>query len=247
MDHIRLDQLNQISAKSTIAIRELSQNYPDYNIRIVGLTGRLYFSLPPTDASANNAVNTIHMKELAWNNIPVKDVSTTVTLDPNGVYGKLNSACEGGQLGGNFEFYYTKGFTWNADFFADKINCQPIAEKLAGKYVNLTGVLNGEVSVQGKVTEILNCTGKLDIPNPGVLEIKSMKDLLDRLPSNMVAIKKQAATLAIDAFKTYPFNSGQVKIDYKPTGGVGSLQLDGPVGKRLFEVYLHPYNLTEGK
>jgi hypothetical protein len=247
VDHIRLDQLDQISAKSTIAIRKLTQDYPDYKVRIVDLTGRLYFSLPPTDASANNVVNTIQIKELSWNDIPVKDVSTTVTFDPNGVYGKLNGACEGGLLNGNFEFYYTKGFTWNANLSAEKINCEPITEKLAGKYVDLTGVLNGKIAVQGKVTDILNCSGTLDIPDPGVLQIKSMQDLMDRIPPDMIALKRDAIKLAINSFQTYPFESGQFKVDYKPTGGVGSLKLDGPVGKRLFEVYLHPYSLTEDK
>jgi hypothetical protein len=167
VDDIRLDQLDKMSAKSVIAIKRLDQDYPDYKIHLVDLTGRLYFSVPPTDAKANNVVNTLSIDEIAWNEIPVTGVSTTLTFDPNGVYGKLNGKCEGGQLAGNFEFYYTKGFTWNADFFANKINCEPIAEKMVGKYVDMTGELDGKLSVQGKTTEILNCQGSLALPNPG--------------------------------------------------------------------------------
>jgi hypothetical protein len=245
VDNIRLDQLDQISAKAIIPIQNLTQDYPDYKVRIVNLSGRLYFSWPPTDATANNVVNTIHIDDLSWNSIPVKAVNTTVTFDPNGVYGKLNGACEGGQLNGNFEFYYTKGFTWNVDLFADKINCQPIAEKLAGKYVNLTGELDGKIAVQGKATEILNCSGSLDLPYSGKLEIKSMDALLDRLPADMIALKRDALKLAIGAFQTYPYDHGQLKIDYKPTGGVSTLKLDGPRGARQFEVYLHPWSLSD--
>ena len=133
VENIRLDQLDQISVKSTIPIRRLDQDYPDYKIRIVDLTGRLYFSWPPTDTTANNVVNTIQIGMISWNNIPVQAVNTSVTFDPKGVYGKLYGTCEGGELTGNFEFYYSKGFTWNANLFAEKVNCQPIAEKLAGK------------------------------------------------------------------------------------------------------------------
>jgi len=245
VDNIRLDQLDQISAKAVIPIQNLTQDYPDYKIRLVNLTGRLYFSWPPTNAKANNVVNTISIDELSWNDIPVKDVSTNVTFDPNGVYGKLFGECEGGQLNGNFEFYYTKGFAWNADLFANKINCQPIAEKLVGKYVNLTGELDGKIAVQGKVTEILNCSGSLDLPNPGMLEIKSMDGLLDRIPANMIALKRDALKIAISAFQTYPYDSGQMKIDYKPTGGVSTLKLDGPRGQRQFEIYFHPWTLSD--
>jgi len=244
VDNIRLDQLDQISAKSVVPIQNLTQDYPDYKIRLVNLRGKLYFSWPPTDNSANNVVNSIQMDEVSWNDIAVKNVGTNVTFDPNGVYGKLYGTCEGGELSGNFEFYYTKGFTWNANLFANKINCQPVAEKLAGKYVNLTGELDGNISVQGKVTDILNCHGTLDLPSAGKLEIKSMDELLNRIPADMITLKRDAIKIAINSFQTYPYDRGQLKIDYKPAGGESTLKLDGPRGQRLFEVFLHPWAAT---
>jgi len=245
VDNIRLDQLDKISAKSTIAIQRLDQDYPDYKINLVGLTGQLYFSLPPTNDTANNVVTTIKVEEMSWNDIPVKNISSGVTFDPNGVYVKLNGGCEGGQLTGNFEFYYSKGFTWNADFFADKINCQPIAEKLGGKYLDLTGELDGKISVQGKITDIQKCQGTLTLPHPGVLKIKSLDDLLDRLPADTSALKKDVLKIAIDSFKTYPYLSGQLNVDYKPEGGVGTLQLDSLKGQRKFSMYWHPYGADD--
>jgi len=245
VDDIRLDQLNQISTKSVIAIQNLSQDYPDYKIRIANLRGRLYFSWPPSNASANNVVNTINIDELSWNNIPVKNVLSDVTFDPSGVYGKLSGVCEGGLLSGNFEFYYTKGFTWNANLFAQKINCEPIAEKLVGKYVDLTGELDGKIAVEGKVTDILNCTGSLDLPHPGQLEIKSMDNLIKELPTNMLSIKRDALKIAINAFRVYPYDYGILRLNYKDTGGDCSLKLDGPRGERNFDVYFHPWNLTD--
>jgi hypothetical protein len=192
VDNIRLDQLDQISAKATVPIQNLTEDYPDYKIHIVNLRGNLYFSWPPTDKTANNVVNTVKIDSVSWSGIPAKDVSTTVTFDPNGVYGRLFGTCEGGQLNGNFEFYYTKGFTWNADFFASKVNCQPIAEKLVGKYVDLTGELDGDIDVHGQATDILKCDGSLTLPNPGKLEIKSMDDLLNRIPPDMTSLKRDA-------------------------------------------------------
>jgi len=245
VNDIRLDQLDQISAKATIPIRRLDQDYPDYKVRIVNLHGNLYFSWPPSDATANNVVNTIDIGELSWNNIPVKDVDTNVTFDPDGVYGKLYGKCEGGDLSGNFEFYYTKGFAWNADFFAEKINCQPIAEELAGKYFDLTGELDGRIAVQGKATEILNCNGSLELPNPGMLKIKSMDELLDRLPADTTTLKRDALKMVISTFQTYPYDNGQLKIGYKPAGGVSTLKLEGPRGRRQFDIYLHPWSLSD--
>jgi hypothetical protein len=56
VNDIRLDQLDQISAKATIPIQNLTQDYPDYKVRIVNLWGNLYFNWPPSDTNANNVV-----------------------------------------------------------------------------------------------------------------------------------------------------------------------------------------------
>jgi len=245
VDDIRLDQLDKISVKSSVNIVNLTQDYPEYKVGIKNLSGKIYFSWPPTNAHANNVVNQLHVDQVSWNDIPATDVWTTVTFDPQGIYGRLTGACENGQLAGNFEFYYTKGFVWNADFFAQKVNCQPIAQKLAGHYCDLTGELDGDIAVQGKATEILDCHGLLQLPNPGTLKIKSMEDLLDRLPPNMIGLERQAIKLAIDSFDTYPYDSGKLTLHYSPKGGASELHLDGPRGSRSFQVVLHPFTLSD--
>ena len=221
------------------------QEYPDYKIRIVGLEGNLYFSLPVTDASANNVVNTLSVDELSWNGIAATGVSSTITFDPNGMYGKLSGKCEGGQLDGNFEFYYSKDFSWNVNFFVQKVNSQPIVEKVVGKYIDLSGELDGKISIQGRSTDILKCQGSLALPNPGVLVIKSIDDLLKK-SEGMVTLKDQFTKIAVDAFRTYPYHSGIFQVDYTPGVGTGVLNLDGPNGKRTFNIYWHPYEDPDG-
>ena len=245
VDNIQLDQLDKISAKSVVAIKRLDQDYPDYKINIVNLSGKLEFSIPPTNANANNVVPTVHIEELSWNGIAAKDVWSSVTFDPTGIYGKMGGNCEGGYLKMNFEVYYTKGFLWNANLFADKINSQPIAAKLAGKYFSLTGQLDGEIGVQGRATNILDCSGKLDLAHPGMLEILSIDDLMKRLPGTAGSLQQQAMKLGLDTFKTYPYDTGGLDLNYRPSGGTAVLKLDGPRGKREFSVYLHPYESSK--
>jgi hypothetical protein len=246
VDGIRLDELDKITAKSAITIRRLDQDYPDYKINIENLSGKLEFSIPPKDTSANNVVPTVHIAELSWNGIAAKDVWSSVTFDPTGIYGKLGGNCESGYLKGNFEVYYTKGFTWNVNMFADKINCGPIAKKLAGKYFGLTGTLDGQIGVQGKATEILACKGALDLAHPGLLEIQSVDDLMSRLPASAGPLQRDALKIAIQSLRTYTYQTGLVKVDYNPGGGVGTLDLESlHNGKRQFAIYYHPYESSK--
>ncbi len=242
VDDVRFDQLDKLTARMVVPIEEFNADYTDYKIKIVNLTGQLDFSIPPGSAKANNVVPVVHIKELSWNGIAATDVSTAVTFDPTGIYGKLSGKCENGLLAGNFEIYYLKGFTWNADFFANTIDCAPIADKLAGKYGTLTGTIDGQIGVQGKATEILNCTGHLDLKKAGVLEINSAEDLLKRLPGAAASLQNQSMRIAIDTLRSYPYQTGGITINYTPGGGGAELHLDGPRGKRDFSVYLHPYD-----
>lgn len=245
VDDIRLDQLDKLSAKSTIAIRDFTKDYPEYKIEVVDLRGWLEFSVPPTNANANNVVPTVFIKEIAWNKIPVTDAWVTATFDPSGIYARLGGVCEKGLMEGNLEIYYTKGFAWNANFFAHQIDCAPIASKLAGKYGTLTGVINGKISVQGKATEIERVNGALTLGTPGALTIQSVDRLVNDLPASMTAVKRDAIKLALQAFTYYPYSDGQFIVDYRPGDGGATLKLNGPVGKRDFAIYWHPFVSSE--
>ena len=77
-----------------------------------------------------------------------------------------------------------------------------------------------------------------------------MDDLLKRIPADMIKLKRDAIKLAVESFKTYPYDYGLLTLNYKPTGGLSTLRLDGPRGARQFDIYLHPWaasdNASEG-
>jgi hypothetical protein len=245
VNDIRLDQLDRITAKSAIAIRHFTRNYPEYKINVENLHGKIEFSVPPTDAHANNVVNTIQIASISWNDIPVTNAYVSATFDPTGIYVKLGGTCEKGQMQGNLEVYYTKGFLWNADLSAHQVDCAPIAEKLAGKYGSLTGTLNGNIAIVGQGTTIGKCNGTLSLDQPGVLRIQSADRLVDDLPAGTTALKRDALKIAVQAFAYYPYQTGQFVVNYSPAVGNAMLKLVGPSGKRNFEVYWHPFAGSE--
>jgi hypothetical protein len=245
VNDIRLDQLDKLTAKNVIAIRHFSRNYPEYKIKVTNLYGRLEFSVPPSDASANNVVPTVFIDQISWNNIPVTKAWAFATFDPTGIYAKMGGTCEKGLMDGNFDVYYTDGFKWTAGFFAHSIDCAPIAEQLAGKYGTLTGSINGKLAVNGQGTTIQRVNGTLTLDKPGALKIESADRLLNDLPANTVALKRDALKVILQAFSYYPYETGQFVVDYSPGNGGAKLKLNGPAGKRDFEVYWHPFGSSE--
>lgn len=245
VNEIRLDQLDKISVKSVIAIRHFTKDYPEYKIKINDLHGKIEFSLPPSDAKANNVVTTLDINSISWNDIAVTKPWISVTFDPTGIYAKMGGNCEKGLMDGNFEVYYTKGFQWNADLFAHALDCAPIAEKMAGKYGSLTGTLNGKIAITGKGTTIEKCAGTLTLDKPGELRISALDKWVKDLPPSMAQLKKQALKIGASALSYYAYETGSFNVDYTPATGSAALKLDGPSGKRDFSIYWHPFDGSE--
>ena len=115
----------------------------------------------------------------------------------------------------------------------------PIATKLAPSYLSLSGVLNGKLAVEGKATEIVHSSGTLKLQPPGVMEIKSIDDMVKKLPADWNFIKRDLVTIVLESFRTYNYNQGEITIDYQPPKAVGMLKLGGLQGERNFTVNWH--------
>jgi hypothetical protein len=58
-------------------------------------------------------------------------------------------------------------------------------------------------------------------------------------------LKRDALKVILQAFSYYPYETGQFIVDYSPGNGGAKLKLNGPAGKRDFEVYWHPFGSSE--
>ncbi len=140
---------------------------------------------------------------------------------------RWGGTCEKGLMDGNFDVYYTDGFKWTAGFFAHSIDCAPIAEQLR-EIRHADRSINGKLAVSGQGTKIQRVNGTLTLDKPGRAKITSADHLVNDLPANTVALKRDALKIALQAFSYYPYETGQFIVDYSPGNGGAKLKLDGP-------------------
>jgi hypothetical protein len=236
---IRLDQLDKITLENKIIVPSQDRSYPEYKVKWEDLHGELAFSLPLGDAKAENLVNTLHVKKLSWNDIDVTDAWSSVTFDRKGIYGRVEGNCHGGYLASDFAVYFDAGFPWNGHFFVLGVDSAPIATKLAPSYLALSGKLQGELTVQGRSRDVVKSFGKLQLEPPGVLEIKSIDQLKQRLPADWNFVKRDLTKILLDSFRRYNYTSGVLSLDYQPPRAVGKLTFQGLQGSRDFTVNWH--------
>lgn len=237
--NIRLDQLDKISLNNKILIPPQDRFYPEYKVKWEGLQGEIAFSLPLGSGNAENVVNTVSVKSISWNDLEVTDGWSSVTFDRNGIYGRMEGNCYKGVLTTNFSIFFNTNFPWEGNFFALNVDSAPIAKKLAPSYLNLTGILQGSLAVNGESQDVLRSTGKLTLQPPGVLEIKSIDNLVQRLPADWNPIKKDLTTIVLEAFRTYNYTSGELNMDYQMPLSEVSLKLKGIQGERNFTIHWH--------
>ena len=116
-----------------------------------------------------------------------------------------------------------------------------------------TGFITGTPTAGGAFSVVVKVTDGTVSPTKTfpltvsitALTITSADKLMNDLPANTVALKRDALKVALQAFSYYPYQTGQFVVDYAPGSGGAKLKLDGPMGKRDFEVYWHPFGSSE--
>lgn len=236
---IRLDQLDKISINNKVIIPSQDRFYPEYKIRWREMRGEIAFSLPLGDKNADNVVNTIHIKSISWNDLEVTDAWSSVTFDRTGIYGRMEGHCYKGLLTADFAVLFQNGYPWEGHFFVMKVDSEPMIAKLAPAYLSLNGILNGKLAVKGRATEIVQTTGDLKLQPPGVMQIKSVDQLIQKMPADWNFIKRDLITIALESFRTYNYTKGELTLDYQNPTAVGKLSLSGLQGERNFTVNWH--------
>jgi hypothetical protein len=230
-----LENFNELALDIECDIPTTDLDYPEYNLRIVGMRGDLEFSLPP-GKDANNVVQTIYFNSLLWRDIALTEAYISMTFDMRGLFAKFGGYCGTGYVGGDLSVFSDRGFEWVASAYASEVAAGPISERLSPENVTLDGIVDGTFVVSGEQKEIRRCYGNVDFATPGELTITAVDDLIGRLPDHWNAVKKELSRVSLDTFRSYRYDQGTCEFNYAPPKSFVQLRMDGAQGTRNFDV-----------
>lgn len=108
------------------------------------------------------------------------------------------------------------------------------------KKFDMTGKLSGNIELAGQGTKIAALKGRFVTLLPGgTLTITDTQFL-----ANMARDKNILADLLVENFKDYHYNNGLISFDLEDSNIVLKIDLDGPSGKRKFDVVLHNFKTS---
>jgi hypothetical protein len=110
---------------------------------------------------------------------------------------------------------------------------------LAPESFSLTGPLDIVLQTNARAGDIQRIEGKYTATQPGRMTIRKIDDLLARIPSDWVGLKKDAVRVALESLRDFDYDGGGGSFSFAGGQGVVDLRLQGPSGSRNFTAHVH--------
>ena len=141
-----------------------------------------------------------------------------------------------GEIEGSFKVGVGEDGEFSMDLTCANLNLGSfIKDFKLGERLELTGMLNGALSVSGERLKLTNIRGDFSTDESGgTLIIKDINFL-----ENMAKESGQSIDIVMENFKNYKYTIGIIKVSLDSGSILLDVAMDGDTGKRMFNIVLH--------
>ncbi|MBX7156997.1 MAG: hypothetical protein K1X66_01230 [Verrucomicrobiae bacterium] len=235
-----LTTFSDLHLKSRFRVPKVTLDYRhNYGLYVEDLEGELEFALPRNQINANNIVNRLIIRQIAWKELQAKNLWLSVTFDENGIYGGFGGAAYSGYLDGQASLFFTNNFQWTISLAATHIKLLPITQTLSPDKILIEGVANGKIVAHGQSTVVHKTEGEFIMQGAGKFEIITLDELIKKLPKEWNHTKQDLTKILLEAFRDYHYSKGQTTFAYAPPLSSIKIHFDGKEGQRNFDLNYH--------
>lgn len=225
--------------RAGFTIPKTNLSYPEYQVRIEGMEGELFFSLPIEERGQKDLSNltpTLKIARASWKGLEVSDLRVTATFDRKGIYGAVFGRCYEGQINGGFTVLLDNAMTWSAWASTTGVDLTPVTLLLSPEHFIMRGSVDSVFSLQARSRTINSFTGTVNLSRPGTMEITSIDRVLADLPTDWAPLRREISRVGLEAFRFYEYSGGTARLAFAPPTSTFALSLDGLQGKRNFNL-----------
>ena len=237
-ENVSLDDLASLTLRGSLEIPAQDYSFPDYQIELSTEPGSLQFSYPP-DKGMNNVVGTVRIKNLRWRQFRASNSWISATFDREGINGSFGGKLYDGTLAGGFSFFFDVDSPWIGWLSGTRMNLQQFTNIIAPENFQMTGPLDFSGQVNAESKSIRRLKGHLETKSPGRMEIGKINDLIARIPSDWLQLKRDSLRIALEAMRDFEYDKASGDFWFTDGQGIFDLKLQGPLGSRTFQTVLH--------
>ncbi|MBI4335875.1 MAG: YdbH domain-containing protein, partial [Candidatus Omnitrophica bacterium] len=186
-----------------------------------------------------------HVNRAGYNEINARGIRGSLRMAGKTVFlESFTAGLFGGGIRGDGRYALDKkrGFMVKLEFASLDIDDFVREMKLDNKF-RMTGTINGSLSVEGEGPALSGVKGDFFAEEGGgLLIIKDMSFL-----ENMAKRANTPVDIVVESFKNYQYNNGGMRVSLEGGNLILDIALDGPAGKRSFNVILHGVNTIIGR
>ncbi len=226
-----LDDFSKMQFATKFTFEKTNLNYLEYGLKVKAMEGVMDFSLPLGEDNSN-IVLTLKANDIDWKSLRMTEPWVSMTFDKKGLFGEFGGKSYQGYIKGNAQVFLQEGFPWVASGEATKVDVEPITRLLSPENFLLDGPVSFDFKVQGRSKQVLELLGSARLEGPGKMQITAIDDVLKNLPGEWSMTKKDLSGIALQAFRSYDYTSGNCIISFAPPLSSFQLRLDGKQGRR---------------
>lgn len=236
--NLDFSNLDDVQLKLKLDIPQSDYRFPDYQLELRKLFGKIEFGLPP-EKHSDNLVHTLQTSEIRWRQFVGSQFYFSVMYDKEGIYGQVGGAAYGGYLTGGFSFFTQDASPWTGWMSGTKVDLRGVTDVMAPKNIQMTGPGDFKLEVNGLNHDIQRMLGSFTIPRPGKLKVTKLDEVLGQLPAGWTLLKTSLTRIGLETLRDFDYSNGNGSFWFTGDRGELKLNLRGPGGSRNFDAVLH--------
>ncbi len=244
-----LSDFSQMPLDINLEIPVTNLDYAEYGLRVEEMKGELLFSLPIEERGTKDLSNinpVVTIKGVEFKGLEARDIFITATFDREGVYGRVGGTAYQGYLEGEFTLLLDGQMSWNSWGSISGLDLEPLTDILSPENFVMDGPVNAYFNAKGASKELLDLTGHLAIDQPGTMHVTAIDELIEKLPADMVGLRRDLSKIGLEAFRHYEFTDGRIEFAFQPPLSHIHLNLGGVQGRRDIELRWHDLREVPG-
>ncbi len=183
----------------------------------------------------------LSVSSIEYDRIKIVNMRSNVRLDHNNfIFNDLSARVFNGNIFGKVFLMAKTPFSYSAEFQFAKLDIEQIVDDfdLGGKF-SMSGTLGGNLTVQGKDSEIDGLGGRFVMGQEGGNLIVKDTRFLEHIAKN----SGKSLDILVESFKDYDYNTGVVGISLDGDNLLLDTHLDGVQGKRDLNIVVHDFGV----
>lgn len=238
-EDVELESLSLASFRLELMIPEQDISWPARNLEFHHLGGKIAFNLgKDAQGRANDLVNTIHIEQVRWKDLPLDQAWLSFTFAPATISGSFGGRFARGYLNGGMACGWSGDDPWAFWGAASDVEAGEICVALASRHFRMDGRAELKFALKGQQAGL---DGSLTLHSleKGKMNIEAIDLALDKIERNTQGLKREALRALLGGLRDYPYDRYSLDANYHKPDVTLALRTEGARGRRSVDLKWH--------